>query len=95
MNWPLITIGCVIKTKKRNVSAGQRIVEGLLKNLNQKKGETESKITIGSVMMMTKKWQNVSAGQWIVKGLLKEFEQEWKSETESKKNYKVITISKN
>jgi hypothetical protein len=28
----------------------------------------KSKITIESVMIMTKKWQNVSAGQWIVKG---------------------------
>ena len=47
-------------------------------------------------MIMTKKWQNVSAGQWIVKGVLKEFEQEWKSEMESKKkNYEVITIGKN
>ena len=46
--------------------------------------------------MMTKKWQNVSAGQQIVKVLLKEFEQEWKSETESKKkNYEVIMIGKN
>ena len=44
----MIKIGSVIETKERqNVSAGQTIVEGLLKQ--------KSKITIGSVMIMTKK----------------------------------------
>ena len=44
----MITIRCVIKTKERqNVSAGQQIVEGLLKQ--------KSKITIKSEMIMTKK----------------------------------------
>ena len=43
--------------KKENVSAGQQHVESLLKHFNTKKQiETESKITIGSVMMLTKKW---------------------------------------
>ena len=56
----------------------------------------ENKITIGSVMMMTKKWQNVSAGKWIVKALLKEeFEQNEKARWRVKKYYEVGTIGKN
>ena len=44
----MITIGSAIETKERqNVSMGQQTVEGLLKQ--------KSKITIGSVMIMTKK----------------------------------------
>ena len=53
----MITIRCVIKTKERqNVSVGQQILEGLLKNLKHaKRSEMENKIIIGSVMIMTKK----------------------------------------
>ena len=47
---------CDKHKKRQNVSVGQQNVEGLLKNLNPKtKKGTESKITIGSVMIMTKK----------------------------------------
>jgi len=59
----LITIGCVIETKERhNVSAGQQIVEGLLKQ--------KSKITIGSVMMMTKKMTECKCGTVNYKGFV-------------------------
>ena len=54
----MFTIECVIETKERqNVSAGQQIVEGL--------SMQKSKITIGSVMIMTKKITKCksSAGQ--------------------------------
>ena len=59
----MITIGCVIKTEERqNVSAEQQIVEGLL---NKKR-----KITIGSVMIMTKKITKCKCGTVNCKGFI-------------------------
>ena len=68
----MVTIGSVIKTKERqNVSAGQQIVEGLLKNLNPKtKKGLKSKITIGSVMIMTKKITKFTCGTVNCKGFI-------------------------